>query len=238
MVLKWENKSIYGRGVFTWVHFRVEEGRGSQVKVLAQAPQVAGDGAELWTGWSWISCMAASPPWRPLSHPFCRNPAPAEPNLTVTAIFPPAWVPTTHLPAPLGLTFFPPQPGPTFQLCVMHLDCCPCPASDPAKLVTHYHSIFSSYLPVSANRKVPERGQLIQLQINILQLGGCLATLWSITPFTAKVLWNQPPFSLPRPQLSESTFCLLLFSPPLRGAQPYSRPVLKQGPSSQTLLPV
>lgn len=108
------SKSSYVRGVFTQVHFRVEEVRGSQVKPLALGPTGRKLGREPDPS-PWILCTCAL--LLPLltcsflPQPLSRSPAPAQSTFTVTSSSSTCLDPH-HLPASPGLTFLSPQSVP------------------------------------------------------------------------------------------------------------------------------
>lgn len=134
------SKSSYVRGVFTQVHFRVEEVRGSQVKPLALGPTGRKLGREPDPS-PWILCTCAL--LLPLltcsflPQPLSRSSAPAQSTFTVTSSSSTCLDP--HHPTCLSWSHFPLSPvcphGFSFQLCVKHLDYYPSSASEPARLV-------------------------------------------------------------------------------------------------------
>lgn len=133
MVLRWEKdpKSTSVSGVFTQGHFRVEGWPGE-----AACPCLTAEGVELhaWPVFSGL-CATTTPGPQPLSHSPSRSLASAESAFAVTAGSS-TCLGSHNPPTPPGLTFFPPQPGPTvflLHLWAMYLDRYPCPASEPAR---------------------------------------------------------------------------------------------------------
>ena len=130
----------------------------------------------------WSLGTAASACSQPLFHPLSLSLAPAESTIAGPPV--PLLFESSQTTYP-SWPHFPPQSGPrgwSIQLCVMLQIAAlvllqSSPGWSPVPGRGCHHPFLSSYLFHIVNRKVPETGQLIRFQVNMLQLHCCLATL-------------------------------------------------------------